>query len=596
MSIYSAPIRDMQFVINELAGMNTVASLPGFEEATPDLVDAILEEAAKFASGVLAPINFSGDQEGCHWKDGVVTTPKGSKEAYQGFVENGWGGLSCQPEFGGQGLPGLLSTAVREMWNASNMAFSLCPLLTQGAIHALMLCGSNEQKQTYLHKMVSGEWTGTMNLTEPNAGSDLAAVRARAEPQADGSYKITGQKIFITHGEHDMSENIIHLVLARTPTAPAGVKGISLFVVPKYLVNPDGGLGERNDAWCASIEHKLGIHASPTAVMVFGDHGGAIGSLVGEENRGLEYMFVMMNEARFAVGLQGLAISDRAYQQALAYARDRIQGKDMRVKDNTSVPIIRHPDVRRMLLLIKSQTEAMRALAYVVGAALDHAHANPDAAVRAHNQAFAELMIPIVKGWCTENAIEVTSLGIQIHGGMGFIEETGAAQHFRDARITAIYEGTTGIQALDLIGRKILRDGGAVAKNLLTEMSAVATELSASSELADIGKSLEKGILDASNCVKHIVTQFKDQSAQVTAGSVPFLKLMGIVCGGWQMDRAALIAAKRLKEGTGDTNFYQAKISTARFYAQQVLPNAAALAQTVIGSGELVMAFPEDQF
>jgi acyl-CoA dehydrogenase len=459
-----------------------------------------------------------------------------------------------------------------------------------------MLCGSDEQKQTYLHKMVSGEWTGTMNLTEPNAGSDLAAVRTRAEPQADGSYKITGQKIFITHGEHDMAENIIHLVLARTPTAPAGVKGISLFVVPKFLVNPDGSLGERNDAWCASIEHKLGIHASPTAVMVFGDHGGAIGSLVGEENRGLEYMFVMMNEARFAVGVEGLSISDRAYQQALAYARDRIQGKAIGVKDNASVPIIRHPDVRRMLLLMKSQTEAMRALAYVVAAALDHAHADPDATLRAHNQAFAELMIPIVKGWCTENAIEVTSLGIQIHGGMGFIEETGAAQHFRDARITAIYEGTTGIQALDLIGRKIVRDGGLTAKNLLIEMTTVAAELSASADLADIGKSLDLGIQHASHCVMHIVSQFKDQSAQVAAGSVPFLRLMGIVSGGWQMGRSALIAAKRLEEGSGDANFYRAKIATARFYAQQVLPTAAALEQIVIESGEMVMAYPEDQF
>lgn len=596
MSIYNAPIRDMQFVINELAGMSSVASLPGYEEATPDLVDAILEEAAKFASGVLAPINFSGDQEGCHWKDGVVTTPKGSKEAYREFVDSGWGGLSCEQEFGGQGMPELLSAAVREMWNASNMAFSLCPLLTQGAIHALMLCGSDAQKQTYLHKMVPGEWTGTMNLTEPNAGSDLAAVRTRAEPQADGCYKLTGQKIFITHGEHDMAENIIHLVLARTPTAPAGVKGISLFVVPKFLVNPDGTLGARNDAWCASIEHKLGIHASPTAVMVFGDHGGATGFLVGEENRGLEYMFVMMNQARFAVGLEGVAISDRAYQQALAYARDRIQGKDMRVKDNASVPIIRHPDVRRMLLLMKCQTEAMRALAFVVATALDQAHANPDSTVRAHNQAFAELMIPIVKGWCTENAIEVTSLGIQVHGGMGFIEETGAAQHFRDARITAIYEGTTGIQALDLIGRKIVRDGGLAAKNLLIEMATVAAELSASGELADIGKSLEQGIQSASDCVKHIVTQFKEQTAQVAAGSVPFLKLMGIVSGGWQMGRAALIAAKRLEEGKGDANFYRAKIATAQFYAQQVLPGADALARIVIKSGELVMAFPEDQF
>jgi acyl-CoA dehydrogenase len=586
----------MQFVINEIAGMESVVALPNYEEATPDLVDAILEEAGKFAEGILAPINFSGDQEGCHWKEGAVTTPKGFKEAYKGFVENGWGSLSCSQEFGGQGLPRLLSTAVREMWNASNMAFSLCPLLTQGAIEALVLCGSDELKQNYLGKMVSGEWTGTMNLTEPNAGSDLAAVRTRAEPKADGSYKITGQKIFITHGEHDMAENIIHLVLARTPTAPAGVKGISLFVVPKFLVNTNGSLGERNDAWCASIEHKLGIHASPTAVMVFGDHGGATAYLVGEENRGLEYMFVMMNEARFAVGLQGVAISERAYQQALAYARDRIQGKDMRGRDNASVPIIRHPDVRRMLLLMKAQTEAMRAVASVVASALDHAHANPDAGERARNQAFAELMIPIVKGWCTENANDVTSLGIQIHGGMGFIEETGAAQHYRDARITAIYEGTTGIQALDLIGRKLARDGGLAARNLLSEMASVAADLAASGDLADLGKSLEETVRIASACVEYIVANFREETAQVAAGSVPFLKVMGIVSGSWQLGRSAMIAAKRLSEGTGDPNFYHAKIATARFYAQHVLPGVSGLAQIVLNGGDVVMGFPEEQF
>src|SRR5487761_2043860 len=529
MSEYVAPLKDMQFVLNELAGLDQVAKLPGCEDVSAELVEQILEESGKFCGEVLSPLNHTGDAVGAKWNQGKVTTPKGFIAAYQQFVEGGWNALQFPAEFGGQGLPKLVATPVMEMWKSANLSFSLCPLLTGGAIEALLLSGTDRLKQTFLPKMVEGTWTGTMNLTEPQAGSDLALVKSKAVRQRDerlgDHYRIFGQKIFITYGEHDLAENIVHLVLARTPDAPEGVKGISLFVVPKFLVNADGSLGKRNDVQCASIEHKLGIHASPTAVLIFGEREGAIGYLVGEENRGLEYMFVMMNQARFAVGLEGVAISDRAYQQALAYARDRIQGKDMRVKDNASVPIIRHPDVRRMLLLMKCQTEAMRALAFVVATALDQAHANPDSTVRAHNQAFAELMIPIVKGWCTENAIEVTSLGIQVHGGMGFIEETGAAQHFRDARITAIYEGTTGIQALDLIGRKIVRDGGLAAKNLLIEMATVAAELSASGELADIGKSLEQGIQSASDCVKHIVTQFKEQTAQVAAGSVPFLKL-----------------------------------------------------------------------
>ncbi|MDD5296337.1 MAG: acyl-CoA dehydrogenase [Rhodocyclaceae bacterium] len=598
MSNYAAPIRDMQFVMKELAGLDRVAALPGYEEASPDLVDAILEEAGKFAGGVLAPLNFSGDQEGSRWQDGAVTTPAGFKDAYQQFVDNGWPALACDPEYGGQGLPRLVSMVVREMWKASNMAFSLCPMLTQGAIEALALAGSDELKQTFLPNMVSGHWTGTMNLTEPGAGSDLAAVRSRAEPQADGTYKIFGQKIFITWGEHDVAENIVHLVLARTPTAPAGVKGISLFVVPKFMVNADGGLGERNDAWCASIEHKLGIHASPTAVMVFGDHGGATGYLVGEENRGLEYMFIMMNEARIAVGLEGVAISDRAYQQALAYAKDRIQGKDMRVRGGGDVPIIRHPDVRRMLMMMKSQIEAMRALAYVVASALDHAHASPDANDRARNQAFSDLMIPVVKGWCTENANDITSLGVQVHGGMGFIEETGAAQHYRDARITAIYEGTTGIQALDLIGRKIARENGATVKAVIAEMSALDAKLAAQegADFATIRKALAEGVAAVSACVDFILANFAKEAALVAAGSVPFLKLMGVVSGGWQMARAALAADALLKEGSGDPAFYRAKIATSRFYADHVMPQAAGLARTMLEGGESVLALEEAQF
>ncbi|MDQ5915570.1 MAG: 3-(methylsulfanyl)propanoyl-CoA dehydrogenase, partial [Pseudomonadota bacterium] len=467
MSEYIAPIRDMQFVLKELAGIEQVAQLPGCEEATPDLVDAVLEEAAKFAEGVLSPLNIPGDQEGAKWHDKAVTMPKGFKEAYQQFSENGWTALACEPEFGGQGLPKVVNACVTEMWKSANHAFSLCPLLTTGAIEALVLAGSDELKATYLENMVSGVWTGTMNLTEPNAGSDLAAVRTKAEPQADGSYRIFGQKIFITYGDHDMADNIVHLALARTPTAPEGVKGISLFVVPKFMVNADGSLGARNDAYCVSIEHKLGIHASPTAVMAFGDHGGAVGYLVGQENRGLEYMFIMMNAARFGVGLEGVADGERAYQRAVTYARDRIQGPDIGVRGGGKVAIINHPDVRRMLMNMRCQVEATRALAYVVGAAHDAAVHHPDPETKKQNQAFVDLMIPVVKGWSTEVGIDVASTGVQVHGGMGFIEETGAAQHLRDVRISTIYEGTTGIQANDLIGRKMAREGGATIKAVI---------------------------------------------------------------------------------------------------------------------------------
>ena len=472
MSTYAAPLKDMRFVLSELAGLAEVGRLPGYEEATADTVDAILEEAAKFAAGVLDPINHTGDREGSAWKDGSVTTPKGFREAYRQYVEGGWGALPCDPARGGQGLPKLVATAVEEMFTAANMSFSLCPLLTQGAIHALELCGSDALKDIYLGKMIEGTWTGTMNLTEPQAGSDLALVRTKAVPDGE-RYRITGQKIFITYGDHDMAENIVHLVLARTPDAPPGVKGISLFIVPKFLVRPDGSLGEQNAVRCVSIEHKLGIHASPTAVLAFDD---AEGYLVGEENQGLAYMFVMMKEARFSVGLEGLAVAERAFQRAVAYANERMQGKDP-VAGGKTVPIIRHPDVRRMLLLMKSQTEAMRALAYAVAAAMDLAQRSPHDAERRRHRAFVDLLIPVVKGWFTETGIEVASLGVQVHGGMGFIEETGAAQYLRDARITSIFEGTTGIQANDLVGRKIARDGGATARALLAEWQRLEAEL-----------------------------------------------------------------------------------------------------------------------
>ncbi|CAI09842.1 acyl-CoA dehydrogenase [Aromatoleum aromaticum] len=597
MSQYTAPVRDMQFVMHELAGLQEVAKLPGCEDVSSDLVDAILDEANKFASGILAPLNRVGDQEGAKWDHGKVTTAPGWKEAYRQFSEAGWTAVAGDPEYGGQGLPKLLSTAVMEMWKAANMAFSLCPMLTNGAIEAVALRGSDEQKAAYLPKMISGEWTGTMNLTEPQAGSDLAAVRTRAEPQGDGTYRLFGQKIFITYGEHDLTDNIVHLVLARLPDAPEGVKGISLFVVPKFLLNADGTPGERNDVQCVSIEHKLGIHASPTCVLAFGDSGGAIGTLVGEANRGLEYMFIMMNEARFAVGMEGLALSERAYQHALAYAKDRVQGTEAGVRGGPKVSILHHPDVRRMLMSMKSQTEAMRALAYVVGAATDLAHRHPDAAVRAQKQAFVDLMIPVVKGWCTENSIDIASTGVQVHGGMGFIEEAGAAQHLRDARITTIYEGTTAIQANDLIGRKIARENGVTVRALIGDMRAVQGQLAEQQgeAFAAIRKSLDAGIAAVEAAVDYILATYNNDIKAASVGSVPFLKLLGIVGGGWQMARAALASQARIAAGSDD-EFYRTKIVTARFYADHVLSLAPALAYAVVNGAAGALALDEAHF
>src|SRR5690349_16542418 len=594
MSTYTAPLKDMKFVLNELAGLEQVAKLPGYEEATPDTVDAILEEAAKFATGVLDPINYSGDQEGSKWADGEVRTPKGFRDAYRQFCAGGWNALPFEAEWGGQSLPRLVSTPVQEMWKSSNLSFSLCPLLTQGAIEALLLRGSEELQRRYLPKMVEGRWTGTMNLTEPQAGSDLSLVRTRAERVKEGKsgdhYLVSGQKIFITYGEHDLAENIVHLVLARTPDAPEGVKGISLFIVPKFVPEKDGRPGKRNGAKCASIEHKLGIHASPTAVMVYDK---AVGYVVGEENRGLEYMFIMMNAARFAVGLEGVAIAERAFQRALAFAKERIQGRDL-VQGGKPVPIIRHPDVRRMLMLMKAQTEAMRALAYTTAAAMDFARKDPDAEARKRHQAFVDLMIPVVKGWCTETGIDVASLGVQVHGGMGFVEETGAAQYLRDARITTIYEGTTGIQAMDLVGRKIAREAGATAKAWLATLKSLDGELarSGNADVKALRAQLAQGAQAVADCVNFIV-ESKDPRGTF-AGAVPFLKLMGIVAGGWQMARAALAAEKKMP--AGDKAFLEAKIATARFYGDHVLVQAPALRDTVVKGAAAVMSLDEDQF
>jgi alkylation response protein AidB-like acyl-CoA dehydrogenase len=600
MSTYRAPLPEMQFVLTELAGFDQVAALPGYEEATPDVVTAILDEAAKFATNVLDPLNIIGDREGAQrLPDGTVKTPAGFKDAYRQFCENGWNGLIKATEYGGQGLPHLLGTAIEEMWHSSNLAFNLCAMLTQGAIEAIALRGSPALKTRFLPNMVAGTWTGTMNLTEPQAGSDLAAVRARAVPQDDGTCRLFGTKIFITYGEHDYTDNIIHLVLARTPDAPEGVKGISLFVVPKFLVNDDGSLGARNDVHCVSLEHKLGIHASPTAVMAYGEHGGAIGYLVGEENRGLEYMFIMMNLARFSVGMEGVGISERAYQRAAAYAKDRVQGKPVGAeKDATGARIIEHPDIRRMLMTMRAQTEAMRAVAYVTSAAMDNAHRHPDAEARKRHQAFVDFMIPIVKGCSTETAQEIASLGIQVHGGMGFIEETGAAQHFRDARITTIYEGTTGIQANDFIGRKTARDGGAVARVVAGEMDKVANELvhHADANLKAIGARLAESVRAVRGAVESVVQAGNANPRAAHAVAVPYLRLWGLVAGGWQLGRGALAAARHLSNGTGDARLLSAKIHTARFYADCLLPLATGLAQTVSEGGESVLALAAEQF
>ncbi|MCQ8894885.1 acyl-CoA dehydrogenase [Limnobacter humi] len=586
---YNAPVKDMMFVLKELAGLDQVSQLPGCEDATEETVEAVLNENAKFTSEVVAPLNWTGDVEAATWNNGVVKTATGFKDAFKQFTEAGWQGLQHPTEFGGQGLPKVVATPCMEMVNGSNLSFALCPLLTDGAIEALLVAGSQEQKETYIPKMISGEWTGTMNLTEPQAGSDLALVRTKAVPQGDGTYRIFGQKIYITYGEHDMAENIVHLVLARTPDAPEGVKGISLFIVPKFMVNDDGSLGKRNDVFCASIEHKLGIKASPTAVLLYGDNKGdvgegAVGYLIGEENKGLQYMFVMMNAARFQVGVQGIGVAERAYQKAVQYAKDRVQSRPVDGSANEAVAIIHHPDVKRMLMSMRSQVEAARAMACVAGAAYDAAHNHPDAAARQQNQAVYEFLVPLVKGWSTEMSIEVASTGVQVHGGMGFIEETGAAQYYRDAKILTIYEGTTAIQANDLVGRKTARDGGAVAKALAAEMARTVGQLN---ESGSVHAKAVAARLDAARAafldtVDFVVNNMKTNPNAVFAGSVPYLMLAGTAVAGWQMARALLAAEGKIKSGETDS-FYSDKVLTARFFADHVLSKVPGQRDSVVG-------------
>ncbi|WP_395407119.1 acyl-CoA dehydrogenase [Pseudoduganella sp. UC29_106] len=592
MSQYQPPYRDAAFLLKHVFSVDAHAQRCGLD-LDADTALAILDEAGKFARDRIDTINRAGDMQGARWSDSTVTTAPGFKEAYQDFCAGGWQGLRFPEQYGGQGLNAVVASLIDEMWHGASFSFALCPMLTNGAVEALLTAGSDYLKDTYVPKMVSGEWTGTMNLTEPGAGSDLAAIRSRAVPQADGTYRISGQKIFITYGEHDYTDNIVHLVLARTPDAPAGVKGISLFAVPKFMVQPDGSLGARNDVRCSSIEHKLGIHGSPTAVMLFGEGEGAVGYLVGEENRGLEYMFIMMNDARFSVGLQGLAISERAYQHAAQYALERVQGRAVGDDGSHGDTIVRHPDVRRMLLSMRSHIDAMRALAVHVAMKKDAAHsAGVDAAARDAAKSELELLVPVLKGWFTETAQDLTYNAVQVFGGMGYVEETGAAQYYRDARITTIYEGTTAIQANDLVGRKTVRDGGQTAFALLDTMAAAADSLAR--EDASAARVLGARLAECCRAVRGVVHWLLDEQRNnpraVYASSVPYLQLWGEACGGW-------MHALRLQAALGggqSGNDLRATAESARFFAEQVLVRAPAMASAIVNGGQAALDFPDE--
>lgn len=596
MSEYVAPLKDMRFVLNNIVDLNALSKLEGFEHAEGDVVDAVLEEAGKFATNVLSPLNKSGDLQGSHVNDAVVTTPDGWTDAYAQFVEGGWNGISAPEEFDGGGLPSAVALATVEMWNSANLAFSLCPLLTQGAIESLLAHGTEEQQRTYLKKLISGEWAATMNLTEGQAGSDVGALRSKAEPADDGSWRISGQKIFITYGEHELSENIIHLVLARTPGAPAGTRGISLFIVPKFLVNEDGSLGARNDLKCVSLEEKIGIHASPTAVMSYGDDGNCVGYLIGDENKGMACMFTMMNSARLNVGVQGLAIAERAYQQAVEYARDRKQGQGPGMPKGEMAPIINHADVRRMLMTMKANIEAMRCLIYLNGECLDKAHHHPDETVRAESMGMAELLTPMSKGWSTDLGVELASIGVQVHGGMGFVEETGVGQYYRDARILPIYEGTNGIQALDLVGRKLGLNGGAPVKALLDDIDSVVKELAQTGD-EYMAMSLHLGLAVSAlkEATDWLYTNAPNDPNAAPAGATPYLRMFSTIVGGYLLAKSALRAKSLLAESDGDEKFLNAKIVTANFFAAQIMPQATALLGPVTEGADLLFALTEEQ-
>ena len=590
MSEYLAPLEDMKFALKEVVDIASLTELPNFSKVGLESLDDILDEAGRFFNEVISPTNRVGDLEGSKLnQDGTVTTPTGFKEAYAQYVDAGWGAISFDPEYGGGGFPWLVGIAVTEMLTAANMAMSLNPMLTQGSIHALSAHGDPNQKLAWLPKLITGEWAGTMNLTEPQAGSDVGALTAKAELQENGTYLISGQKIYITWGEHDLTENIIHLVLARTPDAPPGTKGISLFIVPKFIVNDDGSLGEENDVKCLSIEHKLGIHASPTCVLQFGDNGGAIGYLVGDENSGMRYMFTMMNQARLAVGLEGLAVADRAYQQALEYALERRQGRRPETPKGESSLIIEHPDVRRMLMTMKAYVEAMRCLVYLNAKAIDIAHHHPDESEREQGRELTDLLTPLSKGWCTDLGNELTSLGIQVHGGMGFVEETGAAQHYRDIRIAGIYEGTNGIQAIDLVGRKLNMRNGDVVFELLTQIDETVTTLNERG-LEEIGLPLKEANESLKTASTWLLENGAGNSDAVLAGATPYLRMFGTTIGGWLMANSALSAQQLLTEATENTEFLQAKIETARFFAQQLLPQATGLLASVTSGSDSMFA------
>ncbi len=592
---YQAPVQDIEFVLKHICDVNALAETPRFSEVlSDDLVSAVLTEAGRFASEVIEPLNDRGGREGVRLTDDGVKTAAGFVEAYHAFVEQGWPSVAGDPNYGGQGLPQALAMAVLEMLDSASMSFSLCPMLTNGAVEALEAHGSDAIKQKYLPKLVSGEWTGTMNLTEPHAGSDVGALRSKAVPQGDGTYRVTGTKIFITYGDHDMAENVLHLVLARLPDAPAGTRGISLFLVPKFLVNDDGSLGERNDAKAVGVERKLGINASPTCVMAYGDGGeGAIGWLIGEENRGLNAMFTMMNNARLSVGMQGVGVAESAFQKALDYAQERRQGRSLREQnDEDMVPIIAHADVRRMLLMMKSITEAARALCYLNAIEIDRAGALEDEDARMLSRARADLYTPISKAWSTDMGVEIASIGVQVHGGMGFIEETGAAQFMRDARIAPIYEGTNGIQAIDLVTRKLPMKNGEIVEGVFAEIDDTIKALAQTndSRLDMLGNDLKAALTHGREATDYMLTRMAQSRDDVFAGATAYTRMMGILLGGWLMGKKALAAhvAKDL-----DPAFVKARIETALFFAEQVLPDVASCAEAAQSGAARIYALSE---